>query len=68
MRKDIFGNILELGDIVAFNTPGYRGLMLGTIVKFTPQKLRVQYPSWSGPRTCITENTWVAKQIKIEEK
>lgn len=66
MRTDIFGNVLELGDVVAFNTPGYRGLILGTIVKFTPQKLRVQYKeSQFGPTTFITEDKWVAKQIKI---
>lgn len=65
MRTDIFGNTLELGDIVAFNTPGYRGLILGKIVKFTPQKIRVEYKeSRFGPCTFITEDKWVAKQIK----
>ncbi|AGS81119.1 hypothetical protein [Caulobacter phage Cr30] len=41
--KDFLGNILELGDEVIFMRPGYRDFVFGKIIKFTPQKVKVEY-------------------------
>lgn len=42
--KDVFGNILRLGDKVAFTQPGYvYELKVGTIVKFTPKKVLIDW-------------------------
>ena len=41
--KDIFGNILEVGDTVAFNWPGYKQIITGTITKFTPKGVTIIY-------------------------
>ena len=41
--KDFFGNKLEIGDTVAFEEPNYRNLIAGTILAFTPQKVRLEY-------------------------
>jgi len=41
--KDFFGNELEIGDEVAFNPPVYKGIVKGTIVKFTPKMVKVSY-------------------------
>ena len=44
---DIRGNKLEEFDIVAVNPPRYKGLILGHVVGFTAQKVRVFY-AWNG--------------------
>ena len=41
--KDYFGNELAIGDEVAFYAPNYRMFTTGTIIKFTPQQVRVEY-------------------------
>jgi hypothetical protein len=41
--KDYFGNELNIGDQVAFYAPDYRMFTTGTIIKFTPQQVRVSY-------------------------
>jgi hypothetical protein len=41
--KDFIGRELAEGDFVAMMLPGYRSLVLGKIVKFTPKKVRVAY-------------------------
>lgn len=41
--KDFFGNILAIGDEVAFCRPNYRGLTRGKIIAFTPKQVRVTY-------------------------
>lgn len=41
--KDYFGQELEIGDRVAFYAPGYRSFTTGTVIKFTPQQIRVEY-------------------------
>lgn len=46
--KDFFGNILCLGDKVAFCRPKYRDLVMGEIIAFTSQKVRVKYQSHFG--------------------
>lgn len=42
-RKDFLGNVIDIGDSVAFMTPNYRCMVLGTIIAFTPQKIRIKY-------------------------
>lgn len=41
--KDIFKQELNIGDIVAFNEPNYRGLILGKVFNFTPKQVRISY-------------------------
>lgn len=41
--KDIVGELLQLGDIVALNPPHYKGIALGRITDFTPKKVRVKF-------------------------
>jgi len=54
--KDVFGNNLELGDTVAFNEPNYTyRLVVGKIVKFTPQKLVIE---WYKDKYNPTEQTY----------
>lgn len=43
MVKDIVGNELNVGDTVAFNPPTYKGIILGTVVSFTPKMVQVKY-------------------------
>ena len=35
IRKDVFGNTPKIGDEIAFNPPGYKGLVTGLIVSFS---------------------------------
>lgn len=39
--KDIIGNVLNIGDMVAFNPPYYKGLKTGMVTSFTPKGVRV---------------------------
>ena len=41
--KDYFGNELSIGDRVAFYASNYRSFTTGTIVKFTPKQVKVEY-------------------------
>jgi hypothetical protein len=41
--KDFFGVVINIGDIIAFNPPSYKGLTQGTILAFTPQKVKIKY-------------------------
>lgn len=41
--KDIMGVELQVGDVVAFNPPSYKGLIMGKIIAFTPKMVRVSY-------------------------
>lgn len=43
VRKDIVGRELAIGDVVAFNPPKYKGIILGKVVKFTTKGIRVQF-------------------------
>jgi hypothetical protein len=44
--NDFFGQPLSIGDEVAFEQPGYRNLIKGKIVSFTPKFVNVQ---WTNP-------------------
>lgn len=35
IKKDIFGVVPEIGDIIIFNPPRYKGLLYGTCVGFS---------------------------------
>lgn len=41
--QDFFGQELSEGDIVAVTPHGYKTLVLGTVVDFTPKMVRVSY-------------------------
>lgn len=40
---DLIKRPLEIGDAVVMGRPRYSGLCIGTIVAFTPKKVRVKY-------------------------
>lgn len=40
---DFFLQELTLGDTVAFYAPNYRYFTQGTVISFTPKKVRVEY-------------------------
>ncbi len=43
-HKDMLGNIIHVGDTVAFAmNGGYAGVLVGTVVKLTPQMIKVQH-------------------------
>lgn len=55
--KDIFGEELLEGDVVAVTPKNYRGLVKATIIGFTAQNVRVEY-----------NNTWnFGKPGKLEQ-
>ena len=45
---DFLGNPLTVGDMIAFNPPGIKGLGVGIIVSFAPKSARVQYARYSS--------------------
>lgn len=48
IKKDFVGQELAVGDTVAFYRPGYREFVLGKVIKFTPQKIKVEYQRHYG--------------------
>lgn len=66
--KDIFGQDLEIDDKVAFNPPYYKGLVIGTITGFTPQKVKVHYKGadWVKDITLINPIDLVKKVLNKE--
>lgn len=64
--RDFFGNELVVGDEVAFCEPGYRTLILGKILNFTPQKVRVQYTDMSHSKTTyLGEPVFFIKKVSL---
>jgi len=62
--KDVFGNELAEGDVVAFMEPGYTyALKKGTIVRFTPKKLVI---AWVDPQ--YTSNVKNMETYKFPEQ
>lgn len=43
LMKDFLGYELEVGDEVVTTPKNYRGLVKATVLKLTPQKIRVSY-------------------------
>lgn len=54
-KLDVFGNELYIGDTVAFYTPGYRSMVTGEVIAFTPKQVRVRY-----------RNTWNYSEPGLE--
>jgi len=52
--EDFLGERLEIGDTVIFFEPGYRNFTKGKIIKFTPQKVKVE---WTGHRNWTSTYT-----------
>jgi hypothetical protein len=64
--KDRFGTEIILNDIVACNTPRYRGLCLGTVIAFTPQKVKIQYNNtWNYGATGGHIETYLTEPINV---
>jgi hypothetical protein len=57
--QDVFGQDLNVGDKVALTPHGYKSLVVGTIVGFTAQQVRVSYERrhWRGD----TEETTILR-------
>lgn len=64
--KDILGQELAVGDLVAFNPPRYKGLTLGTIVKFSPKMVTVEYNLHYGPSD--TTSQYPTDMMKASEE
>lgn len=64
-QTDIFNNIPEIGDIIVYNPPKYKGLIYGTCVGFAASglpKLKVDekiFSSYIGQSN--TDNTYTPK-------
>ena len=57
IMKDIVGNLINVGDTVAYNPPHYKGLKTGTVTSFTPKGCRVDgYAIKTGVVKIITPN------------
>jgi hypothetical protein len=41
--KDFLGREIQIDDKVVFMAPGYRNLVIGTVIKITPQFVRIAY-------------------------
>lgn len=60
-RLDIIGNIVCIGDEVAYNPPRWKGLVIGNIIKFTPKGFTVLTKDYKNTNTvfdlikCIKE-------------
>lgn len=52
--RDRFGRNIVIGDEVAFVEPGYRNLIIGTVVRITPQRVRVSYTDNGFEKTHLT--------------
>jgi hypothetical protein len=69
--RDYFGNELAVGDTVAFCEPGYRNLITGQILNFTPQKVRVKYLSMGiglTPTTYLGEPNFFIKKTPPSDR
>lgn len=40
-RPDIMGNIPEIGDVIAYNPPGYKGLITTKVIRFSKAGLPI---------------------------
>lgn len=63
--KDFLNRELALDDYVIFKSPYGANLKLGRIIKFTPQQIRVEYPSWRAGE--MTSSVRYSKEVvKVE--
>ena len=74
--NDINGKELSLGDRVAFNPPHYKGLVpkfakglvLGTVVGFSPKQVKIEYELSWRPRKPISHAHTYPHDVAIVEK
>jgi hypothetical protein len=63
---DFFNRELNIGDTVAYCRPGYRELMLGTVLSFTPKQVRVTCSSHyglNGEKTYLCSPSFLIKKV-----
>lgn len=60
--RDVFGQNLAVGDEVAFMEPQYRNLLIGIIIRITPQNVRVSYRKGGREHDFLTPGHCVAKR------
>lgn len=67
MAKDYFGNVIEIGDTVAFMQIGYRNLIQGEVISISAKELRIKHKQTN---VCSTESKQTHSQVikKIKEK
>ena len=65
--KDFFGQELRVGDKVAVLLKWYRRLVHGTIVKFTPKKICVEYKMKNDlyPSKYYVDDNMIVKEPKL---
>lgn len=62
--QDFFGNELLIGDKVAFMAPGYRNMIMGKIIKFTPQKMLIEFTNhYNYETTFLAVSNQVIKKV-----
>lgn len=66
--KDLFGNELAIGDVVGFNPPRYKGLVLATVVGFTPKMVKLSYKDNSFAWTKTLSETVVGSRDTIKRQ
>ena len=62
--KDFAGQVIEVGDFVAFMRPHYRELCLGKIAGFTTKKVHVAFKRWASSTDfddCLTDPSNLVK-------
>lgn len=64
--KDFVGLELREGDFVAAMRPKYRELVLGRVIKLTPQKVRVEYKLHYGQNRMDTHLYNPTDLVKLE--
>lgn len=54
--EDHIGRELAIGNVVVMSMPGYSDICLGTIVEFTPKRVRVEYENnWNMMSRTLVE-------------
>ena len=66
---DIVGQELNVGDMVAFNPPGIKGLTIGTIKGFSPKSARILFVRYSYENNYNNNETSIAFNniLKVDE-
>lgn len=75
MIKDILHQEIQVGDIVAFNPPVYKGLVYGYVIRLTPKGATMKYFERNIQKECnrsaseiikITDQMKIAKDVNPE--
>lgn len=63
--KDLIGQEIVIGQMVAFNPPVYKGLGVGKVVGFTPKLVKIEFTrNWTG-RPEVTTTPVAPKNIAV---